>query len=56
VSVAAPTCADANMASTAAIIRGEAALAWLADLGLPARLAAESGAVVTLGGWPPSAT
>jgi FAD:protein FMN transferase len=53
VSVAAATCADANMASTAAIIRGEAALAWLAELGCPARLVAESGAVVTVGGWPP---
>ncbi|MBO0816611.1 MAG: FAD:protein FMN transferase [Actinobacteria bacterium] len=52
-SVAATTCADANMASTAAIIRGEAAPAWLAGLGVPARLVAESGAVVTLGGWPP---
>ncbi len=52
-SVAAASCADANAASTAAIIRGEAALAWLAGLGLPARLVAESGAVVTLGGWPP---
>jgi len=51
-SVAADTCADANAASTAAIIRGEAALAWLAGLGLPARLVAESGAVVTLSGWP----
>jgi FAD:protein FMN transferase len=53
VSVAAATCADANMATTAAIIRGEAAPAWLAELGFPARLVAESGAVVTLGGWPP---
>jgi thiamine biosynthesis lipoprotein len=53
VSVAAATCTDANAASTAAIIRGEAALAWLAGLRLPARLVAESGAVVTLGGWPP---
>jgi thiamine biosynthesis lipoprotein ApbE len=53
VSVAAATAADANAASTAAIIRGEAALAWLAGLGLPARLVAESGAVITLGGWPP---
>ena len=52
-SVAAATCADANAASTAAIIRGEAALGWLAGLRLPARLVAESGAVVTLGGWPP---
>ena len=53
VSVAAATCADANAASTAAIIRGEAALPWLDGLRLPARLVAESGAVVTLGGWPP---
>jgi thiamine biosynthesis lipoprotein len=52
-SVGAATCADANAASTAAIIRGEAAPAWLAGLRLPARLVAESGAVVTLGGWPP---
>src|SRR5215468_7465717 len=52
VSVAAATCADANTASTAAIIRGEAALAWLPERGFPARLVAESGAVVTLGGWP----
>jgi thiamine biosynthesis lipoprotein ApbE len=53
VSVAAGTCTDANIASTAAIIRGEAAPAWLAGLGLAARLVAESGAVLTLGGWPP---
>jgi thiamine biosynthesis lipoprotein ApbE len=52
-SVAAVTCADANAASTAAIIRGEAALAWLSGLGLAARLVAGSGAVVTLGAWPP---
>jgi FAD:protein FMN transferase len=51
-SVAAATCADANAASTAAIIRGEAAPAWLSGLGLAARLVAESGAVVTLGAWP----
>jgi FAD:protein FMN transferase len=53
VSVAAATCADANAASTAAVIRGEAAPAWLTGLRLPARLVADSGAVVTLGGWPP---
>jgi thiamine biosynthesis lipoprotein len=53
VSVAAATCTDANIASTAAIIRAEAAPAWLASLGLAARLVTESGAVRTLGGWPP---
>jgi thiamine biosynthesis lipoprotein len=52
VSVAAATCTDANIASTAAIIRAEAAPAWLASLRLAARLVAETGAVRTLGGWP----
>ena len=53
VSVAAATCTDANVASTASVIRGEAAPSWLVSLGLAARLVAESGAVRTLGGWPP---
>jgi len=53
VSVAAATCTDANIASTAAIIRGESAPAWLSGQGLAARLVTESGAVRTLGGWPP---
>jgi len=52
VSVAAATCTDANIASTAAIIRGRAAPAWLAGLGLPARLVDEAGRVHTAGGWP----
>jgi thiamine biosynthesis lipoprotein len=52
VSAAASTCVAANTASTAAVIKGEAAPGWLAGLGLPARLVAESGRVVTLGGWP----
>lgn len=52
VSVAAGTCADANTASTAAIIRGRAAMGWLARLGLPARLVDTSGAVFTMAGWP----
>ena len=52
VSVAAATCTDANTASTAAVIRGEAAPGWLAGLGLAARLVAESGTVLTVGGWP----
>ncbi|MBV9853484.1 MAG: FAD:protein FMN transferase [Streptosporangiaceae bacterium] len=53
VSVAAGTCADANTASTAAIIRGRRALAWLATLRLPARLVETDGTVHTLNGWPP---
>jgi thiamine biosynthesis lipoprotein ApbE len=52
VSVAAATCTDANVASTAAIIRGHAAPAWLTGLGLPARLVDEAGRVHTVGGWP----
>jgi len=52
VSVAAMTCADANTAATAAIIRGRQALPWLAGLGLPARLVAQDGAVQTLNAWP----
>jgi thiamine biosynthesis lipoprotein len=52
VSVAAGSCVDANTASTAAVVRGRAALPWLADLGLPARLVGEDGDVVTTGGWP----
>lgn len=51
-SVAAATCSDANAASTAAIIMGEAAPAWLARAGLPARLITGSGDVVTMGNWP----
>jgi thiamine biosynthesis lipoprotein len=54
VSVAADSCVDANIASTAAIVRGTGAPDWLASLGLPARLvpATGSGAAVIVGGWP----
>jgi len=52
VSVAAGTCTDANIASTAAIIRGVAAVGWLHDLGLPARLVRDDGSVQTTAGWP----
>jgi thiamine biosynthesis lipoprotein len=50
--VAAGSCADANTASTAAIIRGEVAPGWLSDAGLPARLVRPDGSVVTTAGWP----
>jgi thiamine biosynthesis lipoprotein len=53
VSVAAGNCVDANIASTAAIIRSEAALGWLRDSGLPARLVRLDGTVETTAGWPP---
>ncbi len=52
VSVAAGTCADANAASTAAVIRGREALGWLTGLGLPSRLVDAKGAVFTVAGWP----
>jgi thiamine biosynthesis lipoprotein len=52
VSVCAASCLDANVASTAAIIRGERALHWLEELGLPSRLVARDGTVRHLAGWP----
>jgi thiamine biosynthesis lipoprotein ApbE len=52
VSVAAGSALDANIASTASIIRGRSAVGWLAKLGLPARLVAVDGSVTTLAGWP----
>ena len=55
VSVAAASCVDANTASTAAVLLGEAAPAWLAERRLPARLVAVSGEVVCIGGWPAEA-
>jgi thiamine biosynthesis lipoprotein len=50
--VAAATCVDANVASTAAMVLGGAARRWLEDRGNPARLVAPDGSVVVLGGWP----
>jgi FAD:protein FMN transferase len=52
VSVAAETCLDANIASTAALIRADTAPAWLKQLGLPARLVGNDGAVRLVGDWP----
>jgi thiamine biosynthesis lipoprotein len=52
VSVAAASCVGANIASTAAIIRGERAVRWLDGLGLPARLVRHDGSTVTVCGWP----
>jgi thiamine biosynthesis lipoprotein ApbE len=52
VSVAAASCVDANIASTAAIVMGEPASDWLGDLGLPARLVRTDGDVLLLNGWP----
>jgi thiamine biosynthesis lipoprotein ApbE len=53
VSVAAADCTDANIASTAALVRGDAgAAAWLAQRGLPARLVDHRGGVLHVGEWP----
>ena len=48
----AATCLDANIASTATIVRGERALQWLQSLGLPSRLVAVDGTVAHVAGWP----
>jgi thiamine biosynthesis lipoprotein ApbE len=55
VSVAAATCVDANIASTATLVRGASGRDWLQSSGLPARLVTHDGTVVHLNGWPPSA-
>lgn len=52
VSVAAASCLDANIASTAAIVRGEAAVEWLESLRLPSRLVGLDGTVRHLARWP----
>ena len=51
VSVAGANCTDANIASTAAIVRGERAAPWLGSLGMPARLVRHDGRVIRVGGW-----
>ena len=52
VSVCAGNCLDANIASTASIIRGERAPAWLEERGLPSRLVGTDGVARHLAGWP----
>jgi thiamine biosynthesis lipoprotein len=52
VSVAAGSCLDANIASTASIIRGDRALAWLQSLRLPSRLVTADGVARHIAGWP----
>lgn len=52
VSVAAASCADANIATTAALVRAGAAPTWLARLGVPARLVSHAGRVYAIGAWP----
>jgi thiamine biosynthesis lipoprotein len=52
VTVAAATCVDANIASTAAIVLGERAPSWLEAHGLAARLVRVDGSISRVGGWP----
>lgn len=54
--VVAATCVDANIASTGALVRGEAAPAWLVAGQRPARLVATDGTVHRLAGWPSPVT
>ncbi len=51
-SVCAASCLDANIASTAAVIRGERAVAWLEWLRLPSRLVSSDGVARHVAGWP----
>jgi thiamine biosynthesis lipoprotein len=55
VTVAAATCLEANIASTAALVLGSDGPAWLAERALDARLVAVDGNVVTAGRWPADA-
>jgi thiamine biosynthesis lipoprotein len=52
VTVAAPTCVGANTLTTAAMVRGEPAWAWLNGLGVPARLVRRDGLVLATRTWP----
>ena len=52
VTVAAPTCVEANAFSTAAVVWGENALFELPQRGLVARLVRHDGTVERIGGWP----
>lgn len=52
VSVTAGTCLEANAASTAAVVLGATAPAWLAEHGFPSCLRSTAGEVVRVGGWP----
>lgn len=52
VTVAATSCVEANTASTASVVRGHGAPAWLASRRLAARLVDRRGVVRTVGGWP----
>jgi thiamine biosynthesis lipoprotein len=52
VTVVGPTCATANTVSTAALVKGDDAVAWLRHAALPARLVSHGGDVARLNRWP----
>ena len=56
VTVVAATCLDANIASTAAIVRGETAIDWLTSCALPARLVENDGTIHYISPWPDPAS
>lgn len=51
-SVVASTCVDANIATTASIVMGQRAVAWLEANRLPGRLVDLEGAIHRVSGWP----
>ncbi len=55
VTVAADSCVDANIASTAAVILGDEAPSWLSARGLPALLVDTHGRILNAAGWPAQA-
>ncbi|GAA1990108.1 FAD:protein FMN transferase [Catenulispora subtropica] len=52
VSAVAGTCVDANILTTAALVRGPALLPFLHGTGCPMRLLGPDGRITLLGGWP----
>jgi len=52
-SVVAASCLEANTYCTAALVRGAAAVLWLRDVDIAARLVTAGGMTITVGGWPP---
>lgn len=56
VTVVAATCAAANTAATATVVKGHSGLDWLAARGLPARLVDRDGLVHRCAGWPAEET
>jgi thiamine biosynthesis lipoprotein len=50
--VAGATCVAANIAATAAIVRGATIVPWLEELRMPARLVRADGSITCTGPWP----